>query len=161
MAGRSLSPWRGASPSLPAFQPFLAFRDEFDRLFDDFFSPERIRSGGNGTGILNPCVEVNESDKSYTVTAELPGLDMNDIHVDLNDNVLAITGEKKSERQGQEAGAQYSERSYGKFERRIPLSQEIEADKVEAAFKNGVLRVELPKNPKARDKSRHIQIKPD
>ena len=159
MANRDLTPWRGPSLDWP-FQPFQSFRQEMDRLFDDFLAPAQGRTlaDGNGGG-LRPSVELKETDKSYMVTAELPGLDMKDIQIDLNENVLTISGEKKSEHEGQKGGVQYSERAYGRFERRIPFAQEIDAERVEATFKNGLLTVELPKNPRAQEKTHHIQIK--
>jgi HSP20 family protein len=163
MANRDLTSWRGQSTAWPSFQPFLSLRQEMDRLFDDFIAPtttgRAYAAGDNGN--LCPCVELKENDKAYTVTVELPGLEMKDVHVDLRDNVLAIGGEKKDERQGQEAGTHYSERLYGRFERRIPLTQEVDAEKVEAKFRNGLLSVELPKNPRAQEATRHIQIKPN
>jgi HSP20 family protein len=162
MANRDLMPWRGTSAAWPSFQPFLSLRQEMDRLFDDFLAPSTIgHSYTTDNGNLCPCVELKENDKAYTVTVELPGLEMKDVHVDLRDNVLTIGGEKKDERQGKEAGTQYSERVYGRFERRIPLTQEVDADKVEAKFKNGLLSVELPKNPRAQESTKHIQIKPN
>ena len=93
------------------------------------------------------------------VTAELPGIDQKDIELDLSDNALTLRGEKRSERKEEQAGRRYSERSYGRFERTIPFAAEIDADKVEARCENGVLKITLPKNPKARDKTRRIEIK--
>lgn len=160
MANRDLAPWRGSPLGRTFSDPFLSFRQEMDRLFEDFFAPTTTRAS-SGNGDLLPSIELKESDKGYTVSAELPGLEMKDVNVDLNDNVLSITGEKRAEQQNDEGGMHYSERSFGRFERRIPLPQEIDADKTEAKFKNGVLTIDLPKNPKAQDKKRHIQIKPN
>jgi HSP20 family protein len=85
---------------------------------------------------------------------------MKDVEVGLRDNVLTLTGEKRQEHKEGDGGRAYVERSYGRFERAIPLDLEVDADKVEATFKNGVLTVSLPKNPQARDKTRKIEIKP-
>jgi HSP20 family protein len=89
-----------------------------------------------------PQVEVVESDKDIRVSAELPGLGDKDVEVLMHDGVLTIRGEKKSEIEDKERA--FSERYYGRFERRIPLSREIEEDKVDASFRNGVLTVTLP-----------------
>ncbi|HUO88950.1 MAG TPA: Hsp20/alpha crystallin family protein [Rhizomicrobium sp.] len=161
MANRELSPWRGGQVGWP-FEPFSSFRQEIDRLFDDFFAPSRgvAAPGGNG-GMLRPSIEMTEDDKAYHVTAELPGLDMKDINLDLRENTLSISGEKKSEKTEQGEGTHYSERTYGRFERMIALPDEVDADKVDAHFKNGVLTIDLPKNPRAVEKARKIEIKPN
>jgi HSP20 family protein len=153
------APWRGSSLARhQAFDPFFTFRQEMDRLLDDFIMPGD-RGRGAQSGALQPSIELMENDKAYCVCVELPGLEMKDVQVDLSDNVLSISGEKRSEREKNENGVKYSERAFGQFERRIPLEAEIDADKVEAAFKNGVLNVRLPKNPKAQEKTRRIEVK--
>jgi len=161
MANRDLAPWRGASTGWTPFDPFTSFRQEMDRLFDDFLSPATTRtampSGGNGN--IRPSIDLKENDGAYVVTAELPGIDPKDVQVDLHDNVLAISGEKREEHNGGDNGLRYTERAFGRFERRIPLAMDVDADKVEAKFKNGVLVIEAPKNPKAQEKTRHIQVR--
>ena len=141
--------------------PLVAFQREVDRLFDDFWRgfdlpllgrPERV--GGS----LAPRIDISEKDDEVVVSAELPGLDEKDIEVTLTDNVLSIRGEKKLEKEEKELGYTYTERSYGSFERRIPLDVEVLGDKVSAAFKNGVLTVMLPKSPEAQRHVRHIPI---
>ncbi|MER9025497.1 Hsp20/alpha crystallin family protein [Mesorhizobium sp. M0815] len=89
----------------------------------------------------------------------MPGLEQKDVELELRDNTLSITGEKRSEQKEGDGGRTYSERSYGRFQRTIPLETEIDADKVQATFRNGVLAVELPKNPAAKDKTRRIEVK--
>lgn len=161
MANRDLTPWR--SQGVPSFgrDPFALFRREMDRLFDDFLAPAEPRSfGGAGTqAAVWPSLDVDETDQAYTVTAEMPGVDQKDIELDLRDNALTLRGEKRSERKEEEGGRRYSERSYGRFERTIPFAAEVDADKVEARCENGVLKITLPKNARARDTSRRIEIK--
>lgn len=145
--------------------PFASFRREMDRLFDDFFTPAEARSfaaQGTGGGELAgwPSLEVQETDQAFTVTAELPGIDPKDVELNLNDNALTISGEKRSERNEDDGGRRYTERSFGRFSRTIPFDAEVDADKVEATCNNGVLKITLPKNAQARDKSRKIEIKP-
>ena len=152
----NLTPWR--DKPVGWFEPFGAFRQEMDKLFDDFFVPARGGSGGNGH-VIRPSIEMKEDDKAYHVTAELPGLDMKDINLDLRENTLTISGEKKTEKTEEKENTHYTERHYGRFERMIGLPQEVDADKVGASFKNGVLTIDLPKNPKAQDKNRKIEIK--
>jgi HSP20 family protein len=164
MANRDLTPWRrhGVQPmqGYPR-DPFASFRREIDRLFEDFFAPGESRSFAApalAQGVVSPSIDVHETDQAYTVTAELPGLDAKDIEIHLDDNALTLRGEKRSEREEDEGGRRYSERSYGRFERTIPFASEVDADRVEASFENGLLKVALPKNPRARDTSRRIRI---
>jgi HSP20 family protein len=166
MANRDLTPWTsGRSVSPFGRDPFTSFRREMDRLFDDFFTPAlapaegRSFASGNG-GALWPSLDVRETEQAYEVTAELPGLEQKDVELTLRDNALVLTGEKRQERNEEDGGRRWSERSFGRFERVVPLDAEVDADKVEAGFRNGVLKVTLPKNPKAQDKTRKIEIRP-
>jgi HSP20 family protein len=117
------------------------------------FGQGRLFGGAGGW----PNIEVSETDKEVKVTAELPGLEEKDIEVALANGVLAIKGEKKTE--SEDKDRLFSERYYGRFERRIPV-EEVEEDKVSASFKNGVLTVILPKSAKAQEKVRRIAINP-
>jgi HSP20 family protein len=172
MANRELTPrtsgYSSRGTGLTSFggvDPFASFRREMDRLFDDFFTPAEPRSfaaqgGGSGRGLgVWPSLEVSETEQAYTVSAELPGLDPKDVQIELRDNALTISGEKRSERNEEDGGRRYSERSFGRFERTVPLEAEVDADKVEASCQNGVLKITLPKNAQARDKTRRIEIK--
>lgn len=166
MANRELTPW-GRGTGLRTFggrDPFAPFRREMDRLFDDFFAPAEARSFAEGQpaamATVWPSLDVHETDQAYTVTAEMPGIEQKDIELNLRDNVLMISGEKRSERKEEDGGRRYSERSFGRFERTIPLATEVDAEHVEATCNNGVLTITLPKSAKAADKSRRIEIKP-
>jgi HSP20 family protein len=162
MANRDLIPSRAFGLPVLARDPFLGFRREMDRLFDDFFAPAEARSfasPGPAQVALWPSLDVDETEQAYTVTAELPGIDMKDIELDLSDNALTLRGEKRTERHEEDGGRRYSERSYGRFERSIPFGAEVDADHVEASCENGVLKVVLPKNAQARDKTRRIEIR--
>lgn len=162
MANRELTPWTGGRGLAPfGRDPFASFRHEIDRLFEDFLAPIEQRTfGGDGGALLRPSVDVAETDQAYTVSAELPGLEQKDVELNLRDNALTLSGEKRQETSESNGGRSYTERTFGRFERVIPLPQEIDADNVAATFKNGVLKVTLPKNPKAQDKTRRIEIKP-
>jgi len=104
-----------------------------------------------------PSVEISNGEKEIKVTAEVPGLEEKDIEVLLDDGVLTLKGEKRSETEDKER--QFSERYYGRFERRIPVGYEVKEDEVDARFKNGVLTVTLPKTEKAQSQVRRIAIK--
>jgi HSP20 family protein len=166
MANRDLTPWSRATglTSFGGRDPFLSFRREMDRLFDDFFTPAETRSFAAGQPAQTlgawPRIDVHESEQAYTVTAEAPGVDPKDVQLDLRENALVISGEKRSERRDEDQGRRYSERSYGRFERVIPFEGEIDADRVEATSAHGVLTITLPKAAQARDRSRRIEVKP-
>lgn len=173
MANRDLTT-QGASRGVSAYgrDPFSLFRREMDRLFEDFFTPLEGRSfgapaagqaapSGQMMGSVWPSLDVDESPGAYTVTAELPGLEQKDVELNLQDNVLTLSGEKRQERKEGDGGRAYVERMYGRFERTIPFPTEIDPDKVEASFRNGVLKITLPKNAQAQERSRRIEIKPE
>ncbi|HVT29734.1 MAG TPA: Hsp20/alpha crystallin family protein [Lacipirellulaceae bacterium] len=129
------------------------------RLFDDFFREFDVAPFGVNQVFDRawswPNIEVGETDKEMKVIAELPGLEEKDVEVMLSDGVLAIKGEKKTETEDEDR--LFSERYYGRFERRIPV-EDIEEDKVSASFRNGVLTVTLPKLPEAQRQAKRIPI---
>lgn len=129
----------------------------FDRLFEDFFRD--LDMPPEGVPAFNARLDVAETDKEVTVTADLPGMEEKDIELSLNDNVLSLKGEKKAE--SEEEGKNYyrKERTYGAFYREVELPAEIDAAKVAATFKNGVLTVTLPKSEKSKEASKKIPIK--
>jgi HSP20 family protein len=141
--------------------PILSLHRGVNRLFDDVFRGfgAGLPSFGNGSafGAGWPSVEIAEADKEIKVTAEVPGLEEKDIEVLLNDGVLTLKGEKRSE--SEDKDRQFSERYYGRFERRIPLGVEVDENKVDARFRNGVLTVTMPKTEKAQSQVKRIAIK--
>ncbi|KKZ87333.1 molecular chaperone Hsp20 [Rhizobium phaseoli] len=168
MSVRDLIPWgRNNGNQVPSLlrdddrDPFLSLHREVNRLFDDVFrgfgSGLPPLRGASGFGAGWPSVEISDTDKAIKVTAEVPGLEEKDIEVLLDDGVLTLKGEKRSEMEDKEK--QFSERYYGRFERRIPLGFEVKEDQVEATFKNGVLTVSLPKTEKAQSQVKRIAIR--
>ncbi len=165
---RDLIPWgRSNGDQLPGpfrdsdRNPFLSLHREVNRLFDDVFRgfDGRLPAFGSLSSFTGawPSVEISETDKEIKVTAEIPGLEEKDIEVLLNDGVLTLKGEKRSETEDKDK--QFSERFYGRFERRIPLGVEIEENKIDARFRNGVLNIVLPKSAKAQSQVKRITIK--
>jgi HSP20 family protein len=165
MSVRDLIPWSRGNNQAPAIyrggdmDPFLSLHRDVNRLFDEvlrgFDTPSLFGRMRTGNGAW-PNVEVSETDKEIRVTAEVPGLEENDIEVLLEDGVLTLRGEKKSE--AEDNSRQFSERYYGRFERRLALGREVEQDNVAATFKNGVLTVTLPKTAKAQANAKRIAI---
>src|SRR5213080_3080326 len=154
MAIRDLIPWsrnQELVPTRDSFDPFFTLHREMNRLFDDVF-----RGFGAPARFGWPSIELNETDKVLTISAELPGLSEKDVQVEIANGVLTLRGEKKSERTDN-GGRYFSERYYGSFERQIPLDG-VEEDKAEAKFHDGVLTITLPKSEQARSAVKRIPI---
>jgi HSP20 family protein len=109
--------------------------------------------------VASPAVDVTESDKAYEITAELPGLDEKNIEVNVANGGLTIRGEKKEEKEEKQKDYYVSERRYGSFERYFSLPEGVDADKIQASFKNGVLKVTLPKTAEAQKPAKKIEVK--
>ena len=106
-----------------------------------------------------PRFEVHETDTAVELSAELPGLEEKDVEVHVTREAVTIQGEKKIETRKEEKGALYTERSYGKFYRTLPLKWDVDRERVEATFKNGVLNVHLPKTTAAKNDVRKVSIR--
>ena len=150
------------------WRPFESLRREVEHLFDDFQlgswrSPfgrtilEPFRRGEMGW--KTPAVDVVEKEKAYEITAELPGMDESNIDVKFSDGTLTIKGEKREEKEEKKKDYYLSERRYGSFQRSFSVPDGVDADKIEAGFKNGVLTVTLPKTPEAQKSEKKIAIK--
>ena len=159
MSMRDLIPW-GQNRNEPASSqsynanPFLALHREMNRIFDDFSRSFDLPMSAPGWSTGWPHVEVSETGDEVKVMAELPGLEQQDIEVTLHDGMLTLKGEKKSESNG----AVYSERWHGRFERSLQLGPDVDPDKVNAAFKNGVLTITVAKRPEAQRQVKRIPI---
>jgi len=105
-----------------------------------------------------PTVDMEEDDSEIRVTAEMPGLEKEDFKVEVLGDRLIIRGEKKAEREKREAGYFYSERSYGSFSRSLQLPAEVEVEKAKAEYKNGVLKLRLPKSETAKAKQIKVSL---
>jgi HSP20 family protein len=159
---RDLIPWGRSQQTTPSRyrdegDPFMTLHREMNRLFDDVFRGFDMAPFGGVSRMASwPHVEVVDNDKDVRISAELPGLEDKDVEVLIGDGVLTISGEKKSAIEDKERA--FSERTYGRFERRIPLAWEVEEDKIEASFKNGVLTVTLPKSAESRSEVKRIAV---
>lgn len=151
MSIKHLVPWRKGG------DPFLSLRDEMDHLFDTFLGGRHAPLSVFNDDKFAPPVNVTEDDKVITVTAELPGIEEKDVELTLTDGALTLKGEKKSESVEKDKNFYRSERLYGSFLRTVPLPTDVDADKAEASFKAGVLRVKLPKTAQA--KAKKITVK--
>jgi len=149
-----------------------ALHREIDRLFDDFGggnfwrSPFRrsifdmVPSWGRGvTWPTVPAVDITDTDKTYEITAELPGIDEKNVDVKVANGVLSIKGEKQEEKEEKKKDYYLRERNFGSFERSFQVPDGVDTDKIEARFKKGVLTVTLPKKPGVQAAAKKIDIK--
>lgn len=147
---------------LPALRSSLdRLRDEIDTTFDRWMPRRRQQEGEApvvpfGPGM--PVIDMEEDENEIRVTAELPGLEKNDFQVELQGNRLIIRGEKRQAREQKNKNTYYSELAYGSFARSIALPTEVEPERVTALYKNGVLKITLPKSEQARAKSIDVQV---
>ncbi len=139
------NPWAG----------FNALQRRMNRLFEDFFAPEEEA----GSVEWAPRVDVTELEDKFEVSAELPGLSKDDVKVEINDNMLTISGEKRSAHEKKDRNLYVSERCFGSFRRVFQLPTNINAAKIGAEFKNGVLNITLPKTEEAKPKQIEISVK--
>lgn len=170
MALKELIPWRwgGLRHWEEHDRPLRAFhrevetlQQEMDRLFEDFFRgssrlaapPERPEATA-----LVPQLDITEDDQAYHVSVELPGMDEKDVEVSLADGALMIRGEKKQEDEEKDKDCYRRERRFGSFRRILPLGGEIDEEKIRAAFRKGVLVIDLPKSEAAKQKVRQIAV---
>jgi len=149
-------------------RPFLELRNATDRLFEDFFrSYPWPFTGGKGvwdpamgvSGMNWPRVDMDETDEALRLTAELPGVDKDNLDVSLTDDRITIRGEKKMQQEQKKRDYYASERFYGSFKRSFYLPCEVEPDGAEASFKDGVLSITLPKSPAAREGIKKITVR--
>ncbi len=130
-------------------------RRELDRLWEDFFGARDVVAPQEG--IWGPAVDISETKDSLIVKAELPGMDPKDIDISLSGDTLIIKGEKKQEKEEKGENFHRIERRYGSFARSIRLPIEVDSNKIEATYKQGVLKIVLPKKEEAKPKQ--IEVK--
>ena len=139
--------WTSRDP----FNLFNTMRQQMDRMFDNF------GFGGMEQSLWSPQIELKEKDGKLLICADLPGLNKNDVKVEINDNILTIEGERKHEQRDEEHG--FSERSYGHFFRQIPLPEHVNAEHANATFNNGVLEITLDAPKKELPRGKQIEIR--
>lgn len=137
------------------FRDLMSMRDDFDRLFESFFGGMPVIREDFWT----PFVDIVENNGNIEVKAEIPGMKKEDIKVTVRDNVLSIVGERKQEQETKEKTFHRIESYYGKFNRNIRLPSEVEADKIKATYKDGILNITLPKPESAKPKKIEVEIK--
>jgi HSP20 family protein len=165
MAGESKLPVRSEpAGGVTEWRPFESFRREVDRMFDDFMSgfgrfPPRSVAREELPFVTSPPVDVVEKEDAFQITAELPGMDEKDVEVKCTDSTLTIKGEKKIEKEEKKTDYYVSERRFGSFQRSFRIPETVDAGKIDAAFKHGVLTLTLPKAAEAQKRERKIEVK--
>jgi len=152
----------GARLAATPFSFVRRFAEEMDNLFEDFnFRRDWLAPVfGNelGAGIWSPQVEMLQHNGELIVRADLPGLTKDDVKVEVTDNAITIEGERHGEKEEKREGFYRSERSYGKFYRRLPIPEGVNIKDAEATFQNGVLEVKMKTSKREQQKSRRLEI---
>ncbi len=143
-------PWK------PIFGPLADLRREMDRLFDSFFGRGK---GKEAADLIAPAVDLEETDKDIIVKAELPGMNPEDIDVELSGNNLIIRGKKKFKKEEKRKNYHLMECSHGSFYRSVPLPVEVKEKEIKANYKKGVLEIKLPKAEAALPKKIKVNLK--
>ena len=151
-----LTTWKPFRELTP-FSDFDRMRREMERVWDTFLEGD-ARKESKKDSVWLPSVDVSETKNDVVVKAELPGMDPKDIEVTLSDGHLMIKGQKKHEKEEKDEDYHFVERSYGSFVRAVHLPKEVKHDKISASYKNGVLKVVLPKSEEAKTKELKIKV---
>jgi HSP20 family protein len=147
--------------------------EDMDRLFEGFFGPSMLSGSGllgDSSSLLQsewpfgraaqwPEIEVHQQGDRLVIQADLPGLARDDVHVEVRDQQLMISGERRTQNERREGGFYHSERSYGSFSRAIPLPDDANLESASASFENGVLRIEIEAPEKEQNRSRRIEVR--
>ena len=134
---------------------FLSLRDNFDGLFENFFG----RMPMERQDLWAPTVDIVENNGNIEVKVELPGMNKDDIKVTIKNNMLQLSGERRQEEKTEEKTFHRIERYFGKFSRTIQLPADIDADKIKAQYKDGVLNITLPKPKSMKPKEIEVEVK--
>jgi HSP20 family protein len=149
---------RATMATLPVRQsknPLSIFRT----MMDDFLNEPFFTGDLGFSERFYPRIDITEDKERYLVRADLPGLDKNDITVSIEGDSLIISGERKSERKVEEGAYSHMERTYGSFQRSLTLPQNVNKDKIDASYKNGVLELSILKTGETKAKGKQIEIK--
>ncbi len=139
---------------------FDDLQDDINRAFYSFWSspPTTRESRDLGERSWSPRVDVEETDKEISVIAELPGMSKEEIKIDVKNNTLTLSGEKKHEKETKEKSYYHLERRYGSFQRSFMIPSDIDSDKIKASYKDGILKVTLPKTKGSETKRIDVNV---
>ncbi len=141
---------------LVAWRPLRDLKREMDRLWNEFFGRETLPEPFETEWV--PALDISETKDAVIVRADVPGIDPDDLEITISGNVLTIRGEKKQEREEKGENFYRIERSYGSFVRSVQIPTDIDPEKIEATYKNGVLKITLPKKAEAKGKQIPVKV---
>ena len=140
------------------FGEIYTLQERMNRLFEDLLPTTRKGEEELNVGTFHPAVDIYEEDKGITLKAELPGIKKEDVHLEINDGVITLRGERKFEKEDKKDNYHRIERSYGSFNRSFTLPSTVDRDKIKAHYKDGILEVTLPTAEEAKPKSIPVAI---
>jgi len=151
---------------LHSYSPIAQFHQEIDRMFENVFRGFGLPSIGWGrepsllapTDWMKPTLDIAAGEKEYIISVELPGVDEKDVQLELTEDTLVIKGEKKQEKEEKEKNYYRMERSYGSFQRVLSLPEDADQEGVGATYKNGILKITIPRKAGPPKESRQISI---
>ena len=135
----------------------MGIQGEMNMLFDDFFGAPR-KTEDQDRHLWNPRVNLEEVEDRFEITVELPGLKRDDVKIEVKDRVLTLTGEKKVDNEKKDRNVYLFERAYGRFCRTFTLPDNVDADEIGAEFKDGLLKIEVPKTEEAKPKEIEVKV---
>ena len=135
-----------------------SLQNEMNRLFSTFFDTPPGNGGQTALRRWIPAMDLVETDDHFVLSADLPGLDENDIHIEVEDNVLTVSGERKAETEHRKEGYYRVERSFGQFSRSLTMPEGIDPGAVTASFDKGVLEIRIPKPEERKPRRVAIQV---
>ncbi|OGL41167.1 MAG: molecular chaperone [Candidatus Schekmanbacteria bacterium RIFCSPHIGHO2_02_FULL_38_11] len=142
------------------FKDLSAIQDRINRLFDESLSRSKFfDKEGIASGFWSPAVDIYETESDIVLKAELPEIDQKDIHINIENNVLTLKGERKLEKETKEENYHRIERSYGSFSRSFNFPNAVEVEKIKAQYKDGVLKINMPKKAEKKTKKIDVEIK--
>ena len=154
----AMMPWRPSQEPWSPFTGMESLRSEMDQLLNSFFGT--MPSVGANEALWYPRVDLREHDQEFVLVVDLPGLKQEDINISVENNLLTLQGQRTFEhadQHGQNGYAHYRERAYGAFCRRFTLGAAVDAEKITATYKAGVLEVHIPKTAAAQPKRIAVQ----
>lgn len=134
------------------------YHDHFDRMFDDFFGPNRRKMDLQSFD-WTPRVNVEELEDKFEITAEIPGMKKEDIDIEVRDGILTIKGERKFEKEEKDTNFNICERSCGTFQRDFTLPENVTTDDIEAEYADGILKLAVPKSEPEKPKEIKIEVR--
>ena len=154
----TLIKWQGKNEWDP-FRDLLSIQNEMNKLFDSSVSKSLDRKDVFDGGFWAPAVDIHDEKDSYLIKADLPGVKQNEIDISVDDDTLTLKGDRKVEKEEKDKNYYRSERVYGAFQRSFALPSSVDATKIAANYKDGVLEIRIPKTEEVKKKQIKVEVK--